>query len=278
MNEREASRVANLITERWPTCIQATVNRLAKCDGDEGYSVRIAIPREYRVLRLGRTAQLPGVLDICTTLLGPKAVSFQAVHKTEERRNIMSIDQLQQETETFNEEEAASYLEVKAISVRAYANQGILHRQANGGFLLEELRHYKETRRPRGSAKPTAPESIPTLSEAPSTPVDAEIEDIMPDLALTPESAAPALVDAVCVGVAADIPALAATSVQAPSEEERIIQAVIAHAFASVPGIRGLGRFSEVPRTWKLDVLTARGPESYRLTREPDGHFQQERW
>lgn len=62
------------------------------------------------------------------------------------------------------------------------------------------------------------------------------------------------------------------------ASEAQLLTELIAHAFTSIPGINGLGRMTEVPRTWKLDVTTARGPESYRVTRNPDGSFQHECW
>ncbi len=55
--------------------------------------------------------------------------------------------------------------------------------------------------------------------------------------------------------------------------EAAMIQALIAHAF-QVPGIIGIGRFMERPRTWQFDVTTARGPEVYLITRNIDGSFE----
>lgn len=263
MNHQEASWLASLIENRWPARIQATIDEPVARTDEQGYSVRVVIPREYRVLRLGRTAQLPGVLDVCATLLGPKTVSFEASHKTEEGRNTMSLDQLQQETDTFSEEEAATYLGVKVVSIRAYANSETLHRQENGGFLLEELRRYKDARDARGRSKPTPADHAPTLPEALSTPGVIVVEEA----ATLPT-----------IGVPVPVLAPAPDDAHIPSEEERTLQAVIAHAFASIPGIRGLGRLSEIPRSWKVDLMTERGPESYRITRDVDGRLQQERW
>ena len=63
-----------------------------------------------------------------------------------------------------------------------------------------------------------------------------------------------------------------------PQGEAVLLQDLIAQVFASVPGLIGIGRLTEVPRTWKIDATTIRGPESYRLTRTADGSFQHERW
>lgn len=59
--------------------------------------------------------------------------------------------------------------------------------------------------------------------------------------------------------------------------EAQLLTDLITHAFTLIPEING-GRMTEVPRTWKIDVTTTRGPESYRVTRNPDGSFQHERW
>lgn len=175
----------------------------------------------------------------------------------------MSIDQLQQETETFTEEEAARYLGVKSVSIRAYASSGTLHPQQDGSFLLAELQAYKEKRDARGRAKPTVPESALPLPVVPSTHGVVVVEEADTPLA---------------IGVPVPVLAPAPDDARIPSEEERTLQAVIAHTFASIPGIRGLGRLSEIPRSWKVDLMTERGPESYRITRDVDGTLQQERW
>ncbi len=242
MNEREAVLLASRITTRWPDHIHAVVVGPAKCLDDQSYAVRLAIPRENRILRLGHVGQLEGILDICTTLVGSPTTHTLA--RTMKGKPMVeqqaSIKLPEQELEIFTEEEAATYLGVKVVTIRAYASSDILTRQPDGGFLLADLRRYKEARDARGRAP--KPATAPTASEESVTPVASLERDIY------------------------------------TSEEERIIQAVIAHAFATVPGIRSLGRLSEVPRTWKVDVMTERGPESYRVMRGIDGGLQQERW
>lgn len=79
MNERIASRIATLIAKRWPARILATVNVPINHEDGQGYSVRVVIPREHRVLRLGREAQLPGILDVCTALMTPDDVPLSPV-------------------------------------------------------------------------------------------------------------------------------------------------------------------------------------------------------
>jgi hypothetical protein len=271
MNEQEASRLATLIAKRWPTRIQAKVEITANRKEGPEYLVRLAIPRENRVLRLAREKQLPGILDVCTALMTPDDAPLPPVQplddrdkKEEKDMSTEQMEQQEQESDMFTEEEAAAYLGIKPVSIRAYAANDTLSRLPDGGFLLADLRRYKDARDTRGRApKPATLITLPSLIAEEST--IAANESTAPTVGAVDSAALP-------------VPAVSLERDISPSEEERIIQAVIAHTFASVPGIRSLGRLSEVPRSWKVDVMTERGPESYRVMRGIDGSFRQERW
>jgi hypothetical protein len=247
MKEQMARQIAAEFAACWHGRIQVQIIALHnRHDGEDGSCLLLKIPRENRMLRLTREEQLNGVLDICTLLLG----SPQETTKT--REEIMQhIEIAAEEPQSdsipgtpaqtlLSEEEAAAYLGVKQATIRVYVTAETLRVTGEGTFALEDLRSYKERRDARWS-KPRK-----LVADAPA--------------------------DAKAV---ADAPA--DRSAETPGEAQ-LLQTLIAHVFTETPGITGLGRLAEAPRSWKVDVTTERGPESYRVTRQVDGSFQQERW
>lgn len=153
------------------------------------------------------------------------------------------------EAALLNEEEAATYLGVTVGTIRAYLSNGTLCKKDwNGqtGLLLTDLYGYRESRSARRGRKAAQPE----LEEEPSTASSSPESDLTEHT--SPENDS--------------------------SGEVCILQGLVAYAFANIPGVLGLPRMTEVPRSWKIDASTVRGPESYRLIRNADGTFQQERW
>lgn len=193
MNELEARKYAEQLAQRWPDHLQVEIDRFADRADGHGYTLRLTMPRENRILHLRRGGQFQGICEICALLLGePAKIKRKPMQQTSDAVNTAPIIE---ETPT-------------------------------------------RTKRPY-HRKPSPPEPRDQLTQA--------------------------LVEA--------SPVIASPTVG----EAQILQELITHAF-EIPGIIGLGRFSEMPRTWKLDVTTVRGPETYRVTRNIDGSFQQERW
>lgn len=231
MNEQAASAYATQFAERWPGSVLASVDAPPKRADEQGYVVRVTIPRRNRVLRLTSEKQAPGIIDVCAELLDFKTEARTTViEQREPQESEVSPEPPAPARTLLNEEEAAAYLGIKQNTLRTYVANKTLREEEVGLFLLEDLRIYKEVRDARWS-KPRK---------------------------LTPGQTAAAKSD--------------------PPGEAQLLQQLIAHVFTETPGITGLGRLSEAPRSWKVDVTTEHGPESYRVTRLVDGLFQQERW
>jgi len=207
----------------------ASVIAPPKREDEQGYVVRLTIPRRNRVLRMTREKQLTGMLDVCAELLDFTIGEEKTVLEQVEPQEAEASRGPDAPTKTLlNEEEAAAFLGVKQATIRTYVANKTLREEEPGLFWLEELRIYKEVRDARWSK---------------------------------PRKLAPGQ----------------SVAKNDPPGEAQLLQALIAHVFTT-PGITGLGRLSEAPRSWKVDVTTEHGPESYRVTRLVDGSFQQELW
>lgn len=313
MNEREARDFAIHVATRWPDRIQAAVKPVVTRDAITGYTITLKILSENRILRLARISEIPGILDVCSALLDEHlpvtatvvtpvltqqrgtTLTPEAVCAIRERYGVyipgkrrgkriaqqISIRHLAREyrvsrgkilevvrgeerpmenqelngecvameptelepMDLVSEEEAAEILGVKLNTVHSYASGGLLQKyvQSNGEWQIvrASVENYLKNRKGRKEQ----PEEMEKATELTPTPTTEQPE---------PKSD--------------------------PVGEEALLQALITYAFSAIPGITRLPRFTEVPRTWKLDLVTVRGPESYRVTCTPDGSFQRERW
>lgn len=231
MNEQAASLYAAQFAKRWGDRVLISVDTAPKRDDEQGYVLRLTIPRRNRVLRLTRESQVSGIIDVCATLLDLKTEEEQTViEQVEPQESEASLEPAAPAKTLLNEEEAAAYLGIKQNTLRTYVANKTLREEEVGLFLLEDLRVYKEVRDARWS-KP---------------------RKLAPGQSATAKNDTPG--------------------------EAQLLQQLIVHVFTETPAITGLGRLSEAPRSWKVDVTTERGPESYRVTRLVDGSFQQERW